>query len=539
MGELDLNKIESFTAVQIVSPELQIALLEVEDRVIRESMIARAEIRAKELGLLKAFRSIRKEQERQIREYDRQKQKERDDLEAPYSRPEFYEWGCGPDGAAPIRVIHPEIVRWICENRTFFILGSIPYYYDSGKYVQDDDGRKLKGLIQKCIIPKFCRDSEIQGIYRMILYSGKERKYDDLNHYPAHWVCFRNGIFDPKDETMHEHSEDYFCLNQIPADFDPKADEKSPEFDALMEFNFPDEYDREMVLQFFGLCFTRDTGFQKFLIFQGPGGSGKSTLINLLIYLIGPENCSAETLQGLNERFNATNLFGKLLNACADISSEDMAQVDALKKITGADLQGVKYEKKGKDSFFFTPCAKLLFSANQIPLNRDEKSNAFYRRMLIAVMDRQPEKIDLHLLEKLKAERAGIIHRLMEALERLYAMGGIIESERSRAEVNNLRRAADSVTAFIQDRLCMDNDGRMSRAEIREAYEHYCDQEDRAHPVSRNTLFNRLRAEGFNEVVIHGERFFSGIKQRRPWNESRKEGFLDEEAGQTEIPFDD
>ena len=358
MGEIDLNKIESLTSVQIVSPELQMALLEVEDRVIRESMYARAEIRAKELGVLKAFRGLRKEQERQLREFDRAKQKERDELEAPYSRQEFYEWSYGPDGEVPIRVIHTEIVRWICENQTFFILGSIPYYYDGGRYIQDDDGRKLKGLIQKCIIPRFCRDSEIMGIYRMILYSGKERKFDELNMYPAHWVCFQNGLFDPKDETMHEHSEEYFCLNQIPAEFDPAADEESPIFDALMEFCFPDLYEHEMVLQFLGLCFTRDTGFQKFMIFQGPGGSGKSTLINILIYLIGPENCSAETLQGLNERFNATNLFGKLLNACADISSEDMQQVDVLKKITGGDLQGVKFEKKGKDSFFFTPTAK-------------------------------------------------------------------------------------------------------------------------------------------------------------------------------------
>ena len=82
-------------------------------------------------------------------------------------------------------------------------------------------------------------------------------------------------------------------------------------------------------------------------------------------------------------------------------------------------------ERKGRDPVPFRSYAKLIFSANKIPLNLDEKSNAFYRRLLILEMNKKPTKKDLELGEKLQAEIGYSIWMAVGALKKLYTDGGI------------------------------------------------------------------------------------------------------------------
>lgn len=429
--------------------------------------------------------------------------------------PEFYE--VNAKTGVPARTLDPVICNWIIQHYTFFVLGDMPYFMDEyGRYALDKNGVKLKQIIQSCIVPRLCKDGTITAIYRMLLYQGNRKEYDDLNAYPVEWVPFRNGLFDPVTLEMHPIKPEHYLINMLPHSYDPDARAPCPTFDKLLQFQLPEKDEREQWLEYGGSCFNRDTSPQKWMIIKGGGGTGKSTQLNVLICCVGEENVSNETLQGLTERFNATVLFGKLVNICADISSQDMDKIDVLKKITGEDKNGVKHELKGKDSFYFTPFCKLLFSANEIPLNRDEKSNAYYRRLLITVMDRKPDKADRRLQKKLIGEIDGIIHRYMEALHRFYEHGGVyVESKRSIAEVNRLRHSADSVIAFFDEMIEKNVSGRIERSELFRKYEQYCQTEDRKYPVTRRTLFDRFRDFGVSETKdSNGNRCFIGIRFR-------------------------
>ena len=431
---------------------------------------------------------------------------------------DFYEWSKRMDGTEyPSKVIDLKVCNWICENYDFFVMGELPYFLDDHNcYVLDEGGAKMKRLIQSCIVPRLCKDSAIRGIYHMILYQDCSKRYEDLNNYPDEYVPFQNGFYDPIHNTIIPIRPEDYVINMIPHEYHPEVKLKSSAFDELLQFQLPDDDDREMWLEYCGSCFNRDISGQHWMIIRGPGGTGKSVQLNVLGACIGLDNIANETLQGLNERFAATALFGKLVNICADISSEDMKKVDVLKKVTGEDQHGVKHERKGKDSFMFTPFCKLLFSANEIPLNRDEKSNAFYRRLLIAVMDRKPEGTDRNLTKKLLKEIDGIIQRYMEALQRFYQRGGYyVESKRSVREVRRLQRSADSVVAFMDDELEADMDGKIERGKLYSAYKSYCEREERLYPVTRNKLFDHLRDGGLTETKDrHGQRYFVGIRFR-------------------------
>lgn len=412
----------------------------------------------------------------------------------------------------PNKTLDSIIAKWVRDNYTFFYMGDEVFFYEEGRYVRDDYG-KMKNIIQSCIVPSLCKDSTINGIHRMIAYQqGVSRTYNDLNQYPAHWVAFKNCMFDPITGETHPHSPDYYCVNQIPYDYDPDADVSCPTYDNLIRFQMPDEDAREMWLEFGGLCFTRDMRFQKFMFLKGRGGTGKSVQLNTLQHCLGSDNVSNETIHNLTQRFNATNVFGKLANVCADVSSADIQQVDVIKRITGADKGGLKHERKGKDSFPFNPFCKLLFSANKMPRNKDEKSNAWYRRLLIVCVDAQPTEVDELLESKLEAETLGIIHVYMAALKRLYQRGHFIVSKESERETRKLRCETDTVIAFIDECCTFGADLSIERKKLYDAYLKYCESEKLKFPTSKRAFYEQVRAEGATEVKENGYDFFRGIR---------------------------
>ena len=252
---------------------------------------------------------------------------------------------------------------------------------------------------------------------------------------------------------------------------------------------------------------TVDTRLQKFLVITGLGGTGKSTIVRLVNHAIGKENISSLSLQDLNERFNATNLFGKILNSCADIPSKAMEQVDIIKKITGEDL--IKGEYKGGAVFFFNSYAKLMFSANEIPISLDDKTNAYYRRFLILRIDKRCHTIPN--LEKRLAESVDdFIYLAVRALHRMYMNGSLVESQNSIDNVMELYMASDTVTAFIADEMVAMADSKIERGSFYEAYGRYCEENERQ-ALTRNGFYKNLRNKGYMEAKTPGKRFFKGL----------------------------
>lgn len=245
------------------------------------------------------------------------------------------------------------------------------------------------------------------------------------------------------------------------------------------------------------------------MVLNGPGGTGKSTVINLLEKAVGKNNISSLSLQDLNDRFSPTNLFGKLLNSCADIPNRAMEQVDVIKKITGEDT--IKGEYKGGAVFFFHSYSKLIFSANEIPISLDDKTNAYYRRFLILNIDKRARYIP-DLRNKLEREIEFFISKAVRAAHELFIRDGISESQNSKKAVEELYKQADSVQAFIIDEMEKEDSARISRTELYRLYTEYCVDNDRI-SITRNRFYKNLREKGYGEVQEKGTRCFMGLKQ--------------------------
>lgn len=308
----------------------------------------------------------------------------------------------GKDGEAK-GVLDIEIVEDMLQKIHFFVLGGTPFVYRKGVYVEDAGGVKLKAMIQKYLYRKFIKSPTMNRICDLLTaQDGVQKQFSDLYNLPSEWVNFRNGYYDPVKKEMHEHDSKYLCLNQIPHEFHPEnAEEVLRDGEILKKYlssSIPDPIEQKMLWEYLGYCMTGDTKMQKFLMLVGEGGTGKTVIISLFQKVVGIRNCSSISLQDLNRRFYATGLFGKLLNTCGDIPCKALESIDVLKKAVGED--SIVYEKKGQDALQFFSHAKLLFSSNGMPDNVKEKSDAFYRRLLILEMNHKPEAKDPELKKR-------------------------------------------------------------------------------------------------------------------------------------------
>ena len=181
--------------------------------------------------------------------------------------------------------------------------------------------------------------------------------------------------------------------------------------------------------------------------------------------------------------------------------------MDAVKRITGEDL--VKGEYKGGKFFTFYSQAKLIFSANEMPRSLDEKSEAFYRRLLV-----------IHIWEKgmyipdlqngLEKDMPGFIAECVRALSRLYERGGEIDSENSKKLVHELYREADSVFSFLDDRMEKQRGSRVERGKLYQFYRDYCFGND-WEPIGARGFYKDLRTKGYAECKTNGGRYFKDI----------------------------
>lgn len=419
----------------------------------------------------------------------------------------------------PTSVIDMEIVEYLLEKVSFFVIGSLPFVYQEGRYRIDREGVLLKKEIQKLIYKHLIKAPVINRVYSLlIIQESVQKQFRDLYNFPAYWINFKNGFYDPMEQKMIPHDPRYLALNQIPYDYKPEDHDSVLQaggkvIEEYLSYSLSDKANQQMLWEYLGYCMTTDTRMQKFLMLVGNGGTGKSVIINLFQNIIGLENTSNVSMQDLNRKFYAAGLFGKLLNSCGDIPCRAMETTDVLKKATGEDQ--ILYELKGKDAISFSNHAKFLFSANDMPENLEEKSDAFYRRLLALDMNKvvPGEKRDPKLKEKMRSEIDYAIHMSVDALRRLYENGAFSESENSKRLVEKLQMNSDSVKAFLSERIEEKTGSVIEKPKMYEWYSSFCEENDRK-PLGRKNFYSVMELKGYYPVKRNGTYIYKDVGEK-------------------------
>ena len=208
--------------------------------------------------------------------------------------------------------------------------------------------------------------------------------------------------------------------------------------------------------EFVGYCLSGASydRFNKFLILDGGGSNGKSTLIRVIRDLIGGDNCSYVSLESITkERFAAFSLVNKLVNFCSEEPKEAFANTGAIKKITGGDA--IMVEEKHKGAFGYENIAKLVISYNKMPFFPDD-STGMKRRIILIPCDMNFEEQPNKKIEKPEKrirdhEQPAVLRRCIEAYRKVIERGEFTSVEEGTQRVEEMVVESDPVKKFITE----------------------------------------------------------------------------------------
>ena len=362
------------------------------------------------------------------------------------------------------------LAKHLSETRDVYYGGESFLIYENGVY--NISGEKEAGrIIMDYMLPNYCIMASIRDCREQwdILVS---KDFDDFNRNP-YLVNVRNGLLDIRDMSFNEHTPSYLSTVQLNVEYNPQVD--CPQFKKFLN-EVLDCKLIPLVQEIVGYLLTTNTASQKAFVFWGPARTGKSTLLWVVEYLLlGKKNVSNIPWQEIGDKFKTAELLGKLANVFSDLPSKSIDDTGIFKVVTGEDY--LMAEKKNKNPFKFKPFARLVFSCNELPRNYVDRTEGFYRRLIIVPFNRQIEKskIDKSLKYKFQREKEGILNWALEGLKRLYENNfEFSENELTDGVKKEYKRENNNVISFVEE--CCELDGLFScsRIELYEAYKEFC-----------------------------------------------------------------
>lgn len=392
----------------------------------------------------------------------------------------------------PTNINHRAICDYFVNKGDIFVLGGECYQYRDGVYVEASSHVRntIKDMI---VVDTLITQNRIMECFRLICDDVRlQRTAAELNS-DKNLINFQNGVWDIERGELLPHDSKYLQTLQIPhpvGEYKPFTETRL--YDFFKKTKLPKE-DIKMLLKYMAYCLTLDYGLKTFMILCGQSNTGKSVLIRFFENLVGKQNVSSLSMHELNMRFYPSQLYNRLLNSCADNSSLPLSSIENLKKITGGDQ--IMHEKKGKEPFFFVPFCKLIFSFNQLPLQLEEKSNAFYKRMRILFMNNELF-LDNDYVNDLCSEES--VSEIIPYLLHLLPVKDIPRTSTSDKYVEALRQDSDSIHAFIAKHCELGPGLSVEKNALYEAYCRFCVDMGRENS-KKHSFMRNIRSQGFKE----------------------------------------
>ena len=305
------------------------------------------------------------------------------------------------------------------------------------------------------------------------------------------WICLQNGMFNLRTYEMSAHSPEFYCTYALPVTFDPDSSGTCARWMRYLDQTVKTPEAVAQLQEYLGYVLARHTRFEKCLLLVGPGSDGKSTFLKIMKELVGDENCAAVSFNDLEDQFQRSSLYNKLLNISTEVGAKAI-ESPYFKAITSGDPINAAF--KHKNTFTFSPYCKLAFAANRLPRVLDN-SDGFFRRVLPVRFKRQfldddPDR-DPDLFDTLKGELSEIFSWAVVGLARLTESRRFTDSDETRAMMQDYRRVNNPVLCYVEDQCIVDEDAEVAKADIYEDYKRYCGKNGYT-SLNRENFFREL-----------------------------------------------
>lgn len=435
-------------------------------------------------------------------------------------------------------IVVPLLAKHVREHLNYILVrdngkqGLLKYVYEDGCYrLYSND--MLMGVIKQYIadydeeMVKMSKVNEaLQHITTDLNYVGQDELDDN-----EHLINFKNGLLSVSEDalTLIPHTPNVYSTIQIPCNWTGKP-EPTPVFDSYMHtLTNGDKAIERLLLEFIGVCISNIKGWRlkKSLFLVGDGDTGKSQLKSLVERLLGKGNFIGIDLKEIEARFGTGAIYGTRLAGSSDMSFLTVDELKTFKKITGGD--SLYAEFKGQQAFEFTYNGLLWFCMNRLPKFGGDNGQWVYNRIMVVRCPNviPKDKQDKQLLDKMYAERDGIVYKAVRALQTVIRNGNrFSESESVTAARSQYMSENSTVISFFQECMCPWQDGKINRhcttGRIYRVYQAWCRE--------NNNSFAKTAKEFREDLAEHLGSTYADMTTRQKGNTYYREYSLTFEA---------
>lgn len=315
----------------------------------------------------------------------------------------------------------------------------------------------------------------------------------------------RNGLFNIETGKISPHTPDHKSLIQWNIYFDKSA--KCPKILKFLHDVIVDPRERGRTLQMIASGLWKKDTLTKSYFLIGKGSNGKSVLRNIIIEMVGSENCSNLSFADLSDTFLPAELENKIFNIPDEIDDTQIIQSAQWK--TTVAKQSIRAQRKHGQPFDFTPYAKHIMPCNRPP-QIDDKSDGTFRRIVPIHFNQRfvknltedekkkgSKKANDDFTESLKdpGEIAGLFNLLVNVVRGLKKQK-MLSSELSIEDVREeWETLADTTKEFIQSELEEDETGKALKTDFYRKYVKFC-KNNNYKPLGQNNFYTEFQKHG-------------------------------------------
>ena len=325
-------------------------------------------------------------------------------------------------------------------------------------------------------------------------------------------VNCENGTVDLRTGLLRPHRREDLITMLAPVEYDPEA--PAALFEAFISEILPDPEVREHVQRAAGCSVSGVIREHHFWFALGVGANGKSTLLNLLLAILGDYAAQAPpdlliTSRGRHPTEIAF-LRGARLVVATETQEGSRLNEERVKELTGGDMLTARFMRG--DFFTFKPTHTLWMVGNHRPQISGTDVGIWRRPLLVDFpVSIPPERQDHELPEKLLTEAPGVLRWIVDGCL-AWQRQGLRPPRAVVTATQAYRLDMDVVGQWLEEKCIEEPDAGAGSSVLYRDYTNWCESNGER-PMKQRDLGRRLLERGFTKSRSTGGRYiYSGLR---------------------------
>lgn len=342
-----------------------------------------------------------------------------------------------------------------------------------------------------------------------------EKNFEEILDSNLYLIGLRNGVYDLRIFSIRPgRCEDYVSMTTNNEYIEYTWNHRMiKDIMLFIEQVLPKDRVRHYVLTTLGSFLDGSTGNEKFHIWVGSGGNGKSKLIELFQLAMG-EYCGSLPVTVITQQRPASNaaspelarLKGKRFVSIQEPNEKEKLQVGRMKELTGGDT--IYARGLHKEPIEYKPQFKMILACNHLPRVPPDDGGSWRRIRVVKfnskfVENPDPDdenqfKADPLLHKKLVEWKEGFFWILTQYY-RFFKMGdssrdispGVHEPPEVTEVTDQYRNRNDIISDFMKDSVMLEEKGFTTLTELYARYLQWC----------RNSNYSAVQRNDFQESI--------------------------------------